>query len=348
MQQKNSLIYPDFGALPRAVAPSVTPKQMLSVEKDGLQTHVQINSSSLGLLLTCMRKSKYSLVDKWKSKTEGMPLVYGSAIHKAMEVFYSHGSRERTIPADFDEVALTIAGGYTAPHKHFLYDAVQAFVTEGEPLRNLPDTDKRSLASGIWLLGHYFKTYLHDTYIIHTDSKGPLTERFASYVIFESERLKITLFGTIDFILRNEATGEILPGDHKTSSMMGMEFLNRVKPNHQYTGYAWLARKCLDITSENFLINGIGVKARPLTARGGPPTFTRQITRRTDADFAEFIDVLKYAVENFLRCEESGVWPLGHVDSCSSFGGCSFLEVCSAPNQLRENILEAKFQRSTT
>lgn len=340
-----SVITPDFGALPKPVAPTVTPKQMLSVEKDGLQTHVQINSSSLGLLLTCARKSKYSLVDGWRARTESPALRFGSAIHSALEVFYSHGSRERTIPADFDDVAPLLAHGHPSPSKHFLYDAVQAFVSAGDALRDLPDTDKRSLASGIWLLGHYFQAYLHDTYVIHTDEAGPVTERFVSAPFLETNKLRITLFGTIDFVLRNEATGEILPGDHKTSSQMGMDFLNRVKPNHQYTGYAWLARRALGIESENFLVNGIGVKARPLTNRGGPPTFTRQVTRRSDADFAEFADVLLYAVENFLRWQESGVWPLGHVDACANFGGCQFLEVCSAPNQLRDNILSAKFQR---
>ncbi len=342
-----SLIYPDFGSLPRAAAPSVTPKQMLSVEKDGLQTHVQINSSSLGLLLTCARKSKYSLVDQWRSKNENPAFVFGSAIHKALEVFYSHSSRERTMPDLFEEIAPQLAKGEFAPAKHFLYDAVQSFVKEGDALRDLPDTDKRSLSSGIWLLGHYFRTYLHDTYVIHTDDQGPVTERFVLAPILETKTLKITVFGTIDFILKNEVTGEVLPGDHKTSSMMGMDFFNRVKPNHQYTGYSWLARKTLGIESENFLVNGIGVKARPLTTRGGPPTFTRQITRRTDDDFKEFADVLLFAVENFLKWQESGVWPLGHVDACSSFGGCQYLEVCSAPNQLRQNMLEAKFHRTS-
>lgn len=341
----NSTVTPDFGALAPTVAAQPSAKQMLSVEKDGLQTHVQINSSSLGLLLTCARKSKYTLVDGWRSRSGSPPLVYGSAIHKALEIFYVHSSRERAIPANFSDVAPLLAHGPVPEAKHFLYDALRAFVREGEPLRGLPDTDKRSLASGIWLLDHYFHTYLQDTYVIHADEHGPLTERFVSCTFHETERLRVTLFGTIDFILKNEATGEILPGDHKTSSQMGSDFFNRVKPNHQYTGYAWLAQRALGITSENFLVNGIGVKARPLTARGGPPTFTRQITRRTTADFAEFSDVLLYAVENFLRWQGSGVWPLGHVDACANFGGCSFLEVCSAPNQLRENILESRFTR---
>lgn len=318
---------------------------MLTVERDGRQTLVRINSSSLSLLQTCARKSFYLLREGWRSKSGSPPLIFGSATHKALEVFYGHPRIERTIPIDFEEHAAMMAHGYSAPKAHFLYDAIAAFVRESEPLQGLPDSDKRSRSSGIWVLGHYFKTYLHDTYEIYCDDKGPFTERTFSTTLVEDKELRIELFGTIDFILRNTVTGALLPGDHKTSSQMGLEFLNRIKPNHQYTGYLFGANKALGLQSEEFMVNGIQVKARPLTARGGPPTFTRQITRRTAQDFKEFEDSVLYSVQNYLRWDADNVWPLGNVDSCAMWGGCSFLDVCSAPNELRQNILEAKYEK---
>ncbi len=327
-----------------SVPPSSTPKRMLEVERDGTQTHVKINSSSLSIIQACPRKAYYVLKSGWHGKTGSPPLLFGSAIHKALEVFHGHSKAERSIPRDFDECAPLMAHGHAAPQTHFLYDAIAAFVAAAEPLRGLPDSDKRSLASGIWLLGHYFRTYLHDAYIIHADEVGPITERSCEAVLSKSKDLLISVHGQIDLILRNEATGEVLPADHKTSSQMGNDFFNRIKPNHQYTGYVWLAQKCLGITSENFMVNGIGVKAKPLTARGGPPTFTRQITRRTAQDIAEFTDAIELAVRNYLDWDAANVWPIGSVDSCSLWGGCGFLDVCSAPNELRNNILEAKFE----
>lgn len=344
----STIITPDFGQSPR-VMPVGDPKIMLSVERDGNQTSVRINSSSLSLIQTCPRKSMYVLQQKWQPRSGSSPLIFGLAVHKAMEVFYRCPRKERgEMPVNFEEIAQTLAHGYEPPHKHFLFDAITAFVAAAEPLRALPATDKRSLCSGIWMLSHYFKTYLNDTYVTYVDKCGPAIERTFETVLLDSHDLRIILFGTLDIILQNEVTGSILPGDHKTSSQMGGDFLNRIKPNHQYTGYLVGAQRALGIQTEDFLVNGIQVKARPLTARGGPPTFTRQITRRTEHDISEFCDVIEHSVRSYLRWEEANVWPLGNVDACAMWGGCSFLDVCSAPNLLRNNILEAKFERSPT
>ncbi len=335
-------INPDFSSVLRSL-PSGSPKQMLSVQRDGNQTHVRINSSSLSLIQTCARKSFYLLHQGLKAKSGSPPLIFGSAIHKALEVFYNQPRGDRDIPPDFTDHASLLAHGHEAPTKHFLYDAVNAFIKEAEPLRMLPDTDKRSLSSGIWVLGHYFRTYINDVYEIYSDEQGPVTERTFSVPLIEESGLKIELFGTIDLVLRNSVTGEALVCDHKTTSMLGQEFFNRLRPNHQYTGYIFGGRHCLGLDTNNFLVNAIEVKARPLTARGGPPKFTRQITIRDEQDIAEFKDTVLWAVKSYLTWQGQNVWPLGEVNACAMYGGCSFLDVCSAPSSLRNNILESKY-----
>ena len=336
----STLIVPDFSASPRAL-PSDTPKQMLSVIQEGSGHTVRINSSSLSLLQTCARKSKYVLHDGWKGKAGSPPLIHGLGIHHALEVFYRQPRKERgEIPENFEEIAYTLANGYEAPEQHFLFDAIKAYISAVEPLRALPDSDARSLTSGIWVLCHYFRTYFHDVYVTHHDDKGPLIERTFETPLIDTPKLKVILFGTIDFILRNETTGHVLPGDHKTASQM-WGFLNRVKPNHQYTGYVIGAQRVLGIDTEDFLVNGIEVKKRP--AKGLPPTFTRQITKRTEQDIEEFISAVHFSVRNYLEWKTEDNWPLGHVDACSLYGGCGFHEICSAPNNLRQNILESKY-----
>lgn len=337
-----SIVSPDFSGV--ISVPPGPPKEMISVRREGGRTFVRINSSSLSLIQTCSRKSFYSLHEGWRSRTGNPPLIFGSAIHKAMEVFYAYDG-ERTFPDNFEDHAQLIGRGYAAPAPHFLYDAVAAFVKEAEPLRMLPDDDKRSIPSGIWVLQHYFNTYLNDTYTIHRDAAGPVIERDFSTVVLDEIDLQITLFGRIDFVLRNTLTGEILPGDHKTTSVMGSDFMSRVKPNHQYTGYLLGAHVLGLGDGENFLVNGIEVKARPKTARAGPPKFIRQVTRRTPEDFTEFREVLREASRNYVRWLTEERWPLGPVDACAMWGGCSFHDVCSAPNELRSNILNAKFTK---
>lgn len=338
----STTVLPDFSACSPRANPEKA-KEMLTVSESGGVTHVRINSSSLGIILSCMRKAHYSLERGLRSQLESPALVYGTAIHKALEVFYSHPCRERSIPTAFVENSDLMAHGHAAPDAHFLYQSVAAFVAEMGALRGLADTDKRSIPTGIWLLQNYFRTYINDPYEVFVDAAGPVTERTCSMLLHAEPGLQIELFGTIDVVLQNKATGQVLPADHKTTSVIGSEFFNRLKPNHQYTGYLLLAQTVLGLTTNEFLVNGIQVKARPITARGQGPHFTRQPTTRSEHDITEFRESVVHAVKNYLQARATGRWPLGHVDSCTMWGGCGYLEICSAPSQLRENMIEAKF-----
>lgn len=336
-----TFVTPDFGQTRPDIAPSK--KEMLSVRKEGDKYFVRINSSSLSIMQSCARKSWYSLHRELKSRSESPALTFGKAIHKAMEVFYSQPRGERTIPKNFEEYAKTMAFGHEPPEKHFLYDAIKAFMTEAEPLANLPDTDKRSLVCGAWILSHYFKTYIDDIYEIYCDEQGPFVERLFSCDLYEDDQVKIELFGQIDFVLQHSANKTIIPGDHKTVSYLGADFYNRVKPNHQYTGYVIGAQRVFGISSSSFLVNGIQVKSIPKTKQGTNPNFVRQITDRSELDIAEFTDSVVAATKNYINWLETDIWPLGHVDICAQWGGCQYQEICSAPANLRENILDSKF-----
>lgn len=337
-------VVPDFSQ----VAPTFERekvKEMLHVGQVDGKTVVRINSSSLGIILACGRKSYYTLFRQLRSRSEAPALIFGSAIHKAMEIFYSHPYSERSIPAGFKAASDMMAFGTPAPSDHFLYSAITAFVGAAAPLSALPDSDKRSIPNGIWILQQYFSTYINDPYVVYLDAAGPVVERTCETILFEDDKLRIILFGTIDAVLHNEQNGNILPADHKTFSKAGPDFFNRLNPNHQYTGYLVLSQRVLGLKTTEFMVNGLQVKPKPVTARGSGCSFTRQITNRSESDVREFIQTVTWAVRSYLTWLESSVWPMGHNNECSSFGGCQFREICatSAP-QLRENLLDAKFQ----
>lgn len=337
------IVVPDFSEV-RPVIKSDKIKEMLTVTRVGKKTFVKINSSSLGIILSCLRKAYYVLDRGLKSQTDSAALLFGLAIHKAMEVFYSYPRAERNIPPNFIECSNLMAYGSAAPSDHFLYKAVSAFVQAAQPLAFLPELDKRSIANGVWLLQHYFSTYINDQYVVAVDEKGPIVERTGEFILHDSDDLQIILFGTIDVVLKNLADGRLLPADHKTTSVLGSDFFNRLKPNHQYTGYILIAQHVLGMDVNEFLVNGIQVKEKPKTARGSSPNFSRQITTRSETDYIEFKQTVVWSVRALLQCQAENQFPLGHVDACTHYGGCQFLEVCSAPSQLRENILSAKFK----
>lgn len=340
----------DLSAVPPSIQRTST-KEMLSITaKDG-RTLVRINSSSLSVIQTCARKSYYVLKRQLRAQSEAPATLFGSAIHAALETFYSGKREERRIPKDFRKISDMLpshTGSIAMPHwelqDELLYRAITKFCEKAAPLRALPDSDKRSLSAGVWLLQNYFETYIDDPFTVLCDAQGPITERTVEDVIYEDDKIQITLFGTIDVVLQNQQTGVILPTDHKTSSVVGTDFYNRLKPNHQYTGYLWLAQRKLSLETDSFLVNCLQVKPKPVTARGTPPHFPRQVTRRSDEDMKEFVETIYSAVTDFLRWDERGIWPIGCVDNCTHYGGCQFLDVCGAPNSLRENIISSKFQ----
>jgi len=138
------------------------PKEMISISREGNKTKVRMNSSSLSVIQECPRKAQYLLHQKWKAQDESPATLFGSAIHKALEVFYSGDVTERrmVILEELEMVAMGIM-----PHRPgLLHRAVAAFAEKAQPLAQLPDTDKRSLMNGAWILHHYFKAFIDDPY----------------------------------------------------------------------------------------------------------------------------------------------------------------------------------------
>jgi len=338
------IVSPDFSEVRPTIARDKI-KEMLTVTQDGLTRTVKINSSSLSIILSCPRKAYYTLHRNLRSRSESAALIFGSAIHKALEVFYAHPRTARSIPPRFKEISDLLAFNPDAAEDqtHFLYDAIRAFVAAAQPLAALPDGDKRSIPNGIWILQEYFKSYINDPYVVYCDENGPVTERTFELVLHEEPGLRIILFGTVDVVLRHEINGNVLPADHKTTSRLGADFFNRLKPNHQYTGYLLGAQRVLGLQTNEFMVNGIEVKEKPKTPRGKGVSFSRQPTVRNETDIKEFIDAVIWATKSYLQWADTNNWPIGNVDSCTMWGGCNYLEVCSAPPKLRENLLESKY-----
>lgn len=325
------------------------PKEMISVRKlDDGRRLVRINSSSLDVIQNCMRKAQLLLHEGWKPEVEGPALTFGSAIHAALEVYYQGKIEERTVPSLEDLERMTY--GHGVPDS-LCTRAFAAFMKKAEPLSALPEGDKRHPLNGAWILWNYFKAYKDDPYVCYVDEEGPFVERGFSFVLHSDSEKVIELFGTIDIVFWHIDTGRRLPGDHKTTSSFGFgdsNYFDREKPNHQYTGYLMGAREVFGVESSEFCVNVVEVKAKPKTARGTPPSFPRQITSRSKEDFAEFTEVVVDSVSRYLRAMDTGIWPLGPVGACNSYGSCQYRQVCSAPPSLRNNILTSKFKKAGT
>jgi hypothetical protein len=282
---------------------------------------VYINNSSLDLIMTCPRKAYYLLERKLVSAEEAAAKIFGLAIHKGLQVYYGEPRETRNTPGNIER-------------------AVLAFEGAAMPLTTQVDvTDKRSPGNGARILEKYFKSYADDNYAIVRDEKGePYVERRFEFVLVDTPDLKIILFGTIDVILQELTSKVIYVTDHKTTSALGTEFNNRVKPNHQYTGYVMGAQKAFGLKTNLFMVNGIQVAKTKIE-------FSRLITDRNEDDFAEFTQTVTHAVKLYLDCKAKNEWAMNAPNPCTMYGGCAYRILCSSAPSLREQMIPGLFNK---
>ena len=208
-------------------------KEMLSLEKlPNGKLQVKVNFSSLSLIHDCMRKAQYALVEKWKNDTESEATVFGSAIHKALEHWYSLSQDKRELSKADAELASTFTGEVGAAQTGAL-ESIRLFAQAAQPLRWLGDDDKRSIANGIKILKNYFKHYLNDGLEVVCDADGnPLVEKLLEAVLHEDDEVRIIFFGTIDAIMQDTISKQFVVCDHKTTAALGAQFYNRINRSH--------------------------------------------------------------------------------------------------------------------
>lgn len=317
------------------------PKRMLGLSKlpDGRDL-VEINFSSLSVINDCMRKAEYMLIRNLRANVESEALTAGKAIHKALEHWYTLPSHLRQLTDHENEIADTLVSqpfNDGNPAYETALDSINAYVVAAQSLKWLGAEDKRSLSNGIKILKAYFKHYANDGLEVVRDKFDlPYIEREVEFQIHEDDKKVIRFHGTIDVVLKNVISGQVFVADHKTTASLGSAFYNRIKPNHQYTGYVWAARECLGIDTDSFLVNGIQVAKTK-------SEFARQATQRTQEDFNELKISMIDASERIIKARDSGVFPQSAPNACTNYGTCPYFDICSSPKDLREIIIKAKY-----
>ena len=336
------IVTPDLSQIKQPVKPL---KRMLKVLDLGNgKRRVEINFSSLDLIHTCLRKAKYALLDGYRSETEADALVFGTAIHKALEHWYCLPEDLRQLTDAESKEASTLSGSTDVGG--FVYDtaleSIHQFVIHTQPLRWLGDDDKRSIANGIKILKAYFKHYANDGLEVYRDGSGKaMIEYQAEFTVHDDDKLQVVFHGQIDLILKSKLTGQIYIVDHKTTAALGKDFYNRINPNHQYSLYLNAGKNHLGLKDAQFMVNGIQVAKTKCE-------FARQITDRTEEDFQDSIKALVHASKLILNCIDDGYFPNSSPNPCAAYGGCNFHDVCSAGNEsMKKILLENKYPKES-
>jgi hypothetical protein len=256
--------------------------------------------------------------------------TFGSAIHKAIETWYGFPYQQRTVVCnDFITSSPHVDG---CP----VCSAIKAFSTYCPTINTEDFGSKRSLLNGVEILKGFFTTYRNDEWDVMSKDGKPMVELDFSFNLFDSPKLSIDYFGTIDCIMQNRETGLITVCDHKTTSSLGVDFYNRIKPNHQYTGYVMGARNSLHLDTNTMMINGLQVAKTK-------KDYARQITSRDAEDFDLLTSTVKWVVAEWLTSIYASFYPMSTPTACSNYSGCGYRYICEASPKNQDTLIETYF-----
>lgn len=258
---------------------------------------MRISHSQMESLFQCPMKWKLQKLDKVPEE-KSISLLFGSAIHEAIEQGYKNQKHPRTLWNDIWEKTLA-----DNPH-----------------IRQLPDIKKydNDVAYKIW------ETFRPLEPIALPDNK-PAVEVWWETDLGFLQRPNDSICGKIDIIYRPKCLGasqDTIVGDYKTGkskpipksskNMAGYRFVLDHSP--QFTMYAWAVKHVLELLDDEV------IKCAYIHLREYEEFHTQRVSWHNQA--------LLESIQYFFQIVDGGFFPRCYGDHCMSF--CSYFgKTCS-------------------
>lgn len=275
------------------------------------------DATSLGTLKECPRKYYLQVVRGYTTKSSALALDYGIALHEALEGYYR---RQANGQEHEDNVLCTIE----ALMKHPLRKNIDSYE---DPKRNSYSLVETTLA--------YLDNYKDEPCetVIFSDGTVGVELHFQFETGLESSSgEKFSMAGHIDRLIRQ--TLGIFIVDHKTTVMpLTQYYFSQYNPDTQMSLYSVAGDICYATPIKGVMIDGINIKTGE---------FSRQLTLRTKEYLEEWLEEQKHWFKLAEYFAATGCFPQNDK-SCHKYSGCPFKDYCTAPQGLREQILEEDF-----
>lgn len=289
---------------------------------------LEIDNTSRVLFETCPRKYFYRIKKHLVPlEPKSMAPFFGAAIHRGLEELYRGGGQK---------------------------EVMEAFATEYSKWWNPQIDSERSIENGYIVLQNFLRRFPPSEDYLKTSvigSKVGVEMGFSVMIAGDFVPEEVVFSGRIDRIAMWE--GELVIEDWKTSRYVGSGYLV-VKPNDQFTGYAFGASDILGVKVKTIFVTQIGTyvkkqrkeagKVVKLTEDDERVDLVRVTTTRTEEDYRDWKERLWRTAGSIMEAEKSGEWPI-QPHSCPSFQGCEYLPLCSAQSDAREAIADTFYKR---
>lgn len=283
------------------------------------------DSTMLGLAKECLRKFKYIIIDGWNPRGFAAHLAFGIAYHKALET------------ADRDK-----AKG--ASHDQALLNAIQFCLTYGErdadgtfvPYTSLftkePTKTRDTLVrSVVWYLDHFTKDPAKTVLLASGEPAVELSFQL-DLELHTPDGDPFILCGHLDRVV--ELEGSLYFTDRKTTKyQISNHFWNQfVGPNNQISLYYAATQAVLREPARGGIIDAVELGATY-------SRFARRIITKTPGQLSEWLTDTYYWINQVQQAAAEDHWPMNDK-SCSNYGGCPFLSICSRDPKVRQQFLE--------
>ena len=275
------------------------------------------SSSSLGVFKTCPYKYYLQYIEGWKSRGERLAAVFGTHVHTALE---SYGQCRQAGLSHNQSVHAAAAV------------ALQCKLESPDSKRNR----RTLLRTVVW----YLDAYQDDPCTTITlDDGSPAVElafKFATQFQSKSTSETFHLRGYLDRLVSYQ--GEEYTTDRKTTAQsLSPYYWKQFSPNNQISLYS-LAGQII----RGRPVKGVLIDALQIQVNG--TSFGRHFAHRTPAQVEEWYLDLRYWFAQAEECALRSEWAMND-ESCSKYGGCDFIEICNKDPAVRQNFLEAAFEK---
>lgn len=259
---------------------------------------------------SCKRRFYHLYVQRIKPIGESIHLIAGGAFAAGLEAARNAQARTKH-PLTADELALAAFPAFTRRWGTFVADE-----TETKNFHNTFHALEAYLAE--------FHPY-HDAIQPVRRTNGDAATEFNFAIPLPVQHPSGDPFIFVGrFDLLGSFNGLPVVVDEKTTSALGPFWLRQWDMRGQFLGYMW-ACKQLGYAVDHVVVRGIAIQKTQHQFATVPVQYPQTLIDRW---YFELLNTLHSIVADF----ESGYWAYNFGDACSSYGGCSFSDLCRAAN----------------
>lgn len=292
-----------------------------------------IDNSTLEKFTTCPRSYNFYGLHKRELAETRMPLVFGEAVHQALE--YRYGHAVDAYEPEFMDV------------KQGMKDILEEALREVA----IPPDDHRTIGFGHDLIEAYCKygEYQVEPFQVMSvtiDGRTRLANELPFMIPLATLRgIPVFWSGRIDLIVK-WSDGEESHLDHKTTSRLGESYFDDYKNDQGQIGYAWAKWKLTGEMPKGFTINAIC--CRKPTRTGVMFEFQRRRFALDPERILEWEENVCWVISDLLQMYENGRFP-AHTKWCAGkYGPCPYLDVCTLPLSSRGMLLQGPLYKDVT